>query len=177
MKFKLLLASLALFAGSAQANIISTSVYIDSTNTVDYVNFNVTDSGDFLIISDDGFIFDNGRLDPHALLFKYSDPLSAANFIAENDNFITDDSWILNNLQIGSYVLALSDSILTIQEAINGININDFSRKTAGNIDVTIKSINGKAEFGNPSAVPVPAAAWLFGSALLGFAGFRRKSV
>jgi len=27
------------------------------------------------------------------------------------------------------------------------------------------------------SAVPVPAAAWLFGSALLGFAGFRRKSV
>lgn len=28
-----------------------------------------------------------------------------------------------------------------------------------------------------PSAVPVPAAAWLFGSALIGFAGFRRKSV
>ena len=27
------------------------------------------------------------------------------------------------------------------------------------------------------STVPVPAAAWLFGSALLGFAGFRRKSV
>lgn len=29
----------------------------------------------------------------------------------------------------------------------------------------------------NPSAVPVPAAAWLFGSALLGFAGLRRKFV
>ena len=28
-----------------------------------------------------------------------------------------------------------------------------------------------------PSAVPVPAAAWLFGSAIIGFAGFRRKSV
>ena len=28
-----------------------------------------------------------------------------------------------------------------------------------------------------PSAVPVPAAAWLFGSALIGFAGFRRKSI
>lgn len=28
-----------------------------------------------------------------------------------------------------------------------------------------------------PSAVPVPAAAWLFGSALIGFAGFRRQSV
>ena len=30
---------------------------------------------------------------------------------------------------------------------------------------------------GNISAVPVPAAAWLFGSALIGFAGFRRKSI
>jgi hypothetical protein len=29
----------------------------------------------------------------------------------------------------------------------------------------------------NPSAVPVPAAIWLLGSALLGFAGLRRKSV
>lgn len=29
----------------------------------------------------------------------------------------------------------------------------------------------------NPSAVPVPAAIWLFGSVLLGFAGLRRKSV
>lgn len=28
-----------------------------------------------------------------------------------------------------------------------------------------------------PSAVPVPAAAWLFGSALIGFASFRRKSI
>ncbi|MES2546481.1 MAG: VPLPA-CTERM sorting domain-containing protein, partial [Pseudomonadota bacterium] len=29
----------------------------------------------------------------------------------------------------------------------------------------------------NVSAVPVPAAAWLFGSAMLGLAGLRRKSV
>jgi hypothetical protein len=29
----------------------------------------------------------------------------------------------------------------------------------------------------NPNAVPVPAAAWLFGSGLLGFAGLRRKKI
>ena len=29
----------------------------------------------------------------------------------------------------------------------------------------------------SPSEVPLPAAAWLFGSALLGFAGFKRKSL
>ena len=28
-----------------------------------------------------------------------------------------------------------------------------------------------------PSEVPLPAAAWLFGSALIGFAGFKRKSI
>lgn len=36
-------------------------------------------------------------------------------------------------------------------------------------------TLNGLAAA--PSAVPVPAAAWLFGTALFGFAGFRRKSV
>lgn len=29
----------------------------------------------------------------------------------------------------------------------------------------------------NPSAIPLPAAVWLFGATLIGFAGFRRKSV
>jgi hypothetical protein len=182
MKFKLLVASLALFASSAQANIISTDVYIDTDNRVEYVNFDVTNAGDFLIISDDNtflntfpFILDNSRLNPHAMLF--SSPLSSLNYIAQNDNFIFDDSWILEDLQIGSYILALSDSILTKDEAIGGYNNDDFSSKTKGNINVTIKSVNGTAEFSNPSAVPVPAAAWLLGSALLGFVGFRRKSV
>lgn len=171
---KYLLASLALIASTAQANIISTDVYIDKNHPVQYVDFQVTDSGDFLIVSNDGFIFDNSKLDPHAILF--SNPVSQLNFIAGNDNFLTDDSWIIENLQVGSYVLALSDSYLTIAEAINGYN-SDVTKGTKGFINVTIKSFNGEAEFGSPSAVPVPAAAWLFGSALLGFAGFRRKSV
>ncbi|MEQ1739209.1 MAG: VPLPA-CTERM sorting domain-containing protein [Methyloglobulus sp.] len=29
----------------------------------------------------------------------------------------------------------------------------------------------------NPSAVPIPAAVWLFGSGILGLAGFKRKKV
>ncbi|CAN4268632.1 VPLPA-CTERM protein sorting domain [Methylophilaceae bacterium] len=173
MKFKHLLLLLALFASSAQAvTLISKDVLINENQTVKYVDFDVTNAGNFGIVADDGFIIDNRKLNPHALLF--SNPLSAPNFIAGNNNFgLTDDSFIFEYLGIGSYVLAVSSSVLTVQEAIAGLN-SDVTNRVFGTIDVTIKSLNGKAEF---SAVPVPAAAWLFGSALLGFAGFRRKSV
>ncbi len=40
------------------------------------------------------------------------------------------------------------------------------------NLEVSVSTIGRN---GNPSAVPLPAAAWLFGSALAGFAGLRRK--
>ena len=51
---------------------------------------------------------------------------------------------------------------------IDSVKINSTAAIwTADNLEVNI----------NPSAVPVPAAAWLFGSALLGFVGLRRKSV
>ena len=41
------------------------------------------------------------------------------------------------------------------------------------NINLTSADVNNG---GNPSAVPLPAAAWLFGSAALGFFGLRRKN-
>ena len=43
----------------------------------------------------------------------------------------------------------------------------------------TACSVNGAGAFTGPSAVPVPAAIWLFGTALIGLVGFskRRKTV
>ena len=32
-------------------------------------------------------------------------------------------------------------------------------------------------KYGNPSAVPLPAAAWLFGSGIMGLFGLRRKAL
>ena len=82
--------------------------------------------------------------------------------------------------------------------AVNGFEIladgSAFLAATVGNGNGTtrlfdVDLVTGKAsqigKFDNgitgltsaPSAVPVPAAAWLFGSALIGFAGFRRKSI
>lgn len=176
MNFKLLLASLALFASTAQANTISSTVLIDEPNDeVAYINFHVTDAGYFSIYAEE--TPSNSGPDPYILLFR--SPLSEATFIegADDDDYAGgNNAEIDRNLSIGSYVLAVSTSVLRISEAISGYN-DSVTNKTDGYIKVTISSDNGIAKFGQPSAVPVPAAAWLFGSALLGFVGFRRKSI
>jgi hypothetical protein len=173
---KYLFALIALIAGTAQANTISTTVRIDDApinQTVAYVNFNVTDAGFFSISAVESFL---SFTDPYIYLF--ASPASVGTFIESSDdvNFLNNDSYIGRNLNIGSYVLAVSTYDFSLAEAISGYNgsvnfIND------GDVNIKISSRDGVAEFTSPSAVPVPAAAWLFGSALLGFAGFRRKSV
>ena len=50
------------------------------------------------------------------------------------------------------------------------INLQTGQATLAGLFNGTLRGLTAA-----PSAVPVPAAAWLFGSALLGLAGFRRK--
>ena len=49
-----------------------------------------------------------------------------------------------------------------------GLHIQGYE---SGGSDSYVTTPNG------PSEVPLPAAAWLFGSALIGFAGFKRKSI
>jgi hypothetical protein len=172
MKFKHLLLLLALFAGAAQANTISTTVRVDDApvyQPVGYVNFNVLDDGFFNISATSGFL---DGLDPFIYLF--TSPASEGTFIeSDNNDGPGNNSLISRNLGIGSYVLAVSDNYFSLAEAIGGYN-DSVNWRTDGNAKITISSEDGIAEF---SAVPVPAAAWLFGSVLLGFAGFRRKSV
>lgn len=177
--FKLLLASLAFVSVSAQANTISTNVYVNdqpSSATVQYVNFFVSDAGTF-DISATGITFD-ALADPYIYLF--SSPASNATFITADDDSGSGDNAKIDNvsLALGNYVLAVSNYNFSQSEAINGYN-GSVDYLNDGWAQVVISSYNGVAQFGsnNPSAVPAPAAAWLFGSALMGFAGFRRKSV
>ncbi|MES2580073.1 MAG: DVUA0089 family protein [Pseudomonadota bacterium] len=175
--FKLLLASLAFVAVSAQANTISTTVLVDnnpSSDTVQYVNFYVTNAGEFDISANSTFF--NGLSDPYIYLF--SSPVNSGNFIASDDDGGSGDNARIDDidLAIGSYVVALSNFNFTFSEALSGYNAS-VTNGTEGWAEVIISSRDGTASFTAPSAVPVPAAAWLFGSALMGFAGFRRKSV
>jgi hypothetical protein len=171
MKLKYLIATLALFAGTAQANSISTSVFVDNApgQSVQYVEFFVTDSGFFNILASDP-----APSDPDPFIYLFTSPVSSGNFLEANDDGgPNDDAFIDRNLSIGSYVLAISDYNFSLSEAINGYN-GSVNNSNDGWINVTISSQNGIATFENPAAVPVPAAAWLFGSAL-GLFGLRRK--
>lgn len=172
MKFKLFLASLALFASTAQANSINTgTILLNNINEVGYTTFNVTTAGTFNISATEILNF----VDPEILLF--ANPLSEANLLGSDDNTgPNNNSFLSLFLGVGSYILATSTADLSLQEALDGWN-SDVKLLKQGLVFIEIDSKDGVAYLGHPSAVPVPAAAWLFGSALLGFAGFRRKSI
>ena len=87
------------------------------------------------------------------------------------------DAVISGDLPIGSYILALT--------AYNFFpsDINDASGITNGGYTL-FNSLNWSVTFTGPenaiisqraTTVPVPAAVWLFGTALAGFVGFKRK--
>ena len=107
-----------------------------------------------------------------------------------------DSGFSLANLVAGDYFFTMA----TFANFSNGNNISqgfayddqapiaiaDFNQPAnAGNLRGTFWRINLDGVDGavgpvdpNPSAVPVPGAVWLFGSALAGFVGFgRRKSI
>ena len=65
----------------------------------------------------------------------------------------------LNGLQWGAFSLAALSGSWTIQDATR-----DF------------KDLSGGELWGSVSAVPVPAAVWLFGTALIGFIGLSRRT-
>ena len=104
-----------------------------------------------------------------------------------------DSGFSLASLAAGNYFFTMA----TFANFANGNNISngfaydnqtpiaiaDFNQPAnAGNLRGSFWRINLDGVDGavgpvnpNPSAVPVPGAVWLFGSALLGFAGFGRK--
>ena len=108
------------------------------------------------------------------------------------DQTYFDSGFSLANLAAGNYFFTMA----TFANFANGSNISngfaydaqmpiaiaDFDQPAnAGNLRGTFWRINldgvdsASGPANPPSAVPLPGAAWLFGSALLGFAGFARK--
>ena len=78
-----------------------------------------------------------------------------------------------NGVDMGEYLILTAllnpnvniDSLLQSGELRIGLHVQGFA---TGGSDSYVNT---------PNAVPLPAAAWLFGSALLGFVGFRRKGL
>lgn len=93
--------------------------------------------------------------------------LGAGVDIVSADGFeIFSDSFAFAALTIVSNTPGLNDGATNLYS----INLQTGQATLAGLFNGTLRGLTAA-----PSAVPVPAAAWLFGSALLGLVGFRRK--
>ncbi len=116
--------------------------------------------------------------------FKLND-LGAAFGASDGSIHFRRDPAYQVSLAAGNYLFVMADYFLTNAEAAAGINTGDTIRNTAtgghGNYRVTfssdslILSLSGKTITASP--VPVPGAAWLFGSAIVGLIGYGRRKI
>jgi hypothetical protein len=100
--------------------------------------------------------------------------------LVQHNNCFTPDATsclTISNLAMGSYIAGVS--MMENELFVSGLTGwqrfmtkgGDFETELLGDVNLNI-SVTG------PSAVPVPAAVWLFGTALIGFVGLsRRRSV
>jgi hypothetical protein len=124
---------------------------------------------------------------------SYDDHLNSS-FLIEFDNTIVYGNGIHSNVPITSYLTGpfeLDVESLDFQIVVTSGQISDYTFNATGTDPVTtidfvatttsFSIFNGE-KVNYPSAVqlnynsvPIPAAAWLFGSALIGLAGIKRK--
>ena len=155
--------------------------------TIDLAGFNIAANNYFVVCGNTSLVancdysftttdgwFQNGAPDALALF--------------ENENIIDSVSYegLLSTFTEGD-VLDITDNNatpLSIARLMDGIdsnnNLHDFqasclSPGSANSAGISQFSSEGSCTFAAPSAVPVPAAMWLFGSGLIGLAGVARK--
>lgn len=188
-------------AGSFKVNVLA---YESTDNTTANAR-NLNGDGEFTYIdADTHFWLDDGSANP---LTNAANHLARCDDIANNCNPIDTPDFKLNDLgtdfgasdgsihkrdpayevtlAAGNYLFVMADYRLTETEAAAGINGTDTIRNTVvgghGDYRVTFSGDNLSFSLsGNSivvSQVPVPATAWLFGSAIIGMIGIGRRKV
>ncbi len=141
------------------------------TTTVDYFNFSVNTAGTVTMdVLAQGIDFGNGisGLDSQLYLFTNNSSLDASDFIATNDDDLSLlgfsdgsvnslDSYLSQFLDIGNYILAISEYNFSLDEAVAGIQTDpNFLGLNNGDYQITF---TGDVTVGNPStSVPEPTS-------------------
>ena len=117
-----------------------------------------------------------------SMTWQFENPLTAVggliNYSTDNGSDPTIAVYDSANNLLESAILSFSvlepngGQFYGFQSAFANISYFTLSGSYIGLRNLTIDTEGGQV----PSAVPVPAAAWLFGSAALGFFGLRRKN-
>lgn len=168
----------------AQASLVFSDVTY-TANTVSFVTtgdlsgYDLPERPNFFSIGFEGDLFSSGT----AANISWSNAiftgatLSTQGHAGDFDTWNNPGAWLQFSNPLSSTATAMGvTTILTLGE--NFLNESSLTGEIVFNWDVDA-TFTSHTELGRISAtlspVPVPAAAWLFGSALLGFFGFSRR--
>ena len=180
--------SLLGFATISQASTFTFSGNITNNNDVVRVDFNLANIATNVRVWTDSFL-SGTNFDPITALWNTN---TGARIDQNDDNSriapgqtVYDSGFALDSLAAGNYffTMAVFPNFAKGLNISNGFNFDGQSpvALTTGtfwriNLD-GVDTATGPVD-PNPSAVPLPGAVWLFGTAIAGFAGFsRRKTV
>lgn len=122
----------------------------------------------------DGFFNLGGIQDNEVLRVDFSQTLDIGTLTLRQ--WEGPDNVILRGYGTGGSVTLNTDSCAFCTAETFTVNLTDIDYLTIeGNSFGTVAFLAGLGNVSAPSEVPVPAAAWLFGSALVGLAGLKRK--
>ena len=179
---KLLIYSLLMFSGAANAGLISydwtwtgsssTGNHAEGTMSYDdaLVGTGIITAGDIAEFSIEGFT---------GTTSQFSWDLSTG---AQNNPFQLSFDTTLGDLVFGGTYPTALDSVVWGDDSLAALVCGSGSCGFQGaGLSFDSISVTNKAQFeftlaNSPSPVPAPAAVWLFGSGLIGLIGIRRKS-
>ncbi len=174
---------LLLSSVTANAALFSFSGNLENRDDVQLFNF-TTDS--FSNVTLQTFSYAEGGFDPALALYNNSGDLIALNDDAFDDGFLVPadpvsgfqyDSLLMANLDAGEYTVALMPFPIFPENTLaDGFQVFD-AQDLNGRSDFWALDIDGVSvatEASVVSAVPIPAAVWLFGTGLIGLFGMMK---